>query len=186
MGTFHERIRIDSFSIEEINVSEIDEVDNWLPANGIMDINIAEKGLIMTLHAQNICQEQIAKVDRWISIKDGNKNKAWSEAALVKAGIAGHKTVKTREWFAQADDDYIEACNELAIAKAAKKWLENKAQHFSSWHYAFKTFLKRDYGLERLGNFQPGGYNDSMNSGSRRTNSSEKVDDMCGEIKWGE
>lgn len=186
MGTFRDRIKIDSFSIEGIDVTEIDEVSNWLPDNGVMDANIAEKGLVFTLHAQNICQEQIAKVDRWISIKEGEKNKAWSEAALVKATAAGHKTVKNREWFAQADDDYIEACNELAIAKAAKKWLENKASHFSGWHYAFKTFLKRDYGIEKLGNFQRGGYNEAHHkehnsiSGSNSINSSEGN----GEINW--
>ena len=186
MGTIRDRIALDSFSIQDIDVSEIDDVSNWLPANGIMDINIAEKGLVLTLHAQNICQEKIARVDRWISIKEGEKSKAWSEAALVKATAAGHKTVKNREWFAQADDDYIEACNEVTIAKATKKWLENKASHFERWHYTFKHFLKRDYGLERLGNFQQAGYNSSVESGSRRTNSNVKVDNMCGEITWDE
>jgi len=185
MGTFRDRVNLDSFSIQDIDVSEIDDVSNWLPANGVMDLNIAEKGLVLTLHAQNVCQEQIAKVDRWISIKEGGRNKAWSEAALVKATAAGHKTIKTREWFAQADDEYIEACNEVAIAKAAKKWLENKAKHFEHWHYAFKTFAKRDYGLEKLGNFQQAGYNSDVDSRSHRTNPNTEVDDMCGEITWG-
>ncbi len=158
MGTFSEKIDLHDFSIENINIAEIDQLTSWLPKNGIVDLNIAEQGLILTLHAQNLCQEQIAKIDRWISIKEGQKNKAWTRAALEKATAAGHKTVKNREWFALADDEFIEACNEVAIAKAAKKWLENKAGHFSGWHYAFKTFLRRDYSLEKLGNFQVMGY----------------------------
>lgn len=183
MTTFGDRIKLDSFSIENIDISEIEEVSEWLPENGVMDINIAEQGLVFTLHAQNNCQQLIAKIDRWISIKDGDKNRAWAHAALVKAGESGLKGVKNCEWFAQADDDYIEACNQLAIAKAAKKWMDNKAKNFEHWHYAFKTFLKRDYGLERLGNFQQGGGNGGMNPGGPRTGSNADDD---GEDTWGE
>jgi len=186
MSTFRDRINLDSFSIEDMNTTEIDSVFDWLPSNGVMDVNIAERGLVMTLHAQNICQEHIAKVDRWTSIKESQKNKAWTEAALVKASAAGYKTVKNREWFAQADDEYIEACNEVAIAKAAKRWLENKAKHFEHWHYAFKTFIKRDYGLEKLGNFSQMGYNGSVDSGVREPNSDEESDETRGDMNWSE
>ena len=43
---------------------------------------------------------------------------------------------------------YIDACNNLVMAKACKKWLENKAGYFLAWHYALKTFLRRDYSIE--------------------------------------
>jgi len=186
MGSFRDRISLDGFSIGNIDTSEIDSVALWLPANGIVDVNIAEKGLVMTLHAQNICQELIVKVDRWISVKEGEKNKAWTNAALTLAPAAGYKTIKDKEWFSQADDTYIEACNEVAIAKAAKKWLENKAGYFSGWHYAFKTFVKRDYSLEKLGNFQPGGYNDTIETAGRKPKSVPDGTDLCGEIEWQE
>lgn len=156
MSKFQDKIRIDNFSIEELDLSEVEELSDWLPKNGIVDLNIAEKGLILTLHGQNLCQEQIARIDHLISVKEGQRNKAWTKAALDKANAAGHKVVKNREWFAQADDDYIEACNQVAIAKAAKRWFENKADYFQNWHYAMKSFLRRDYSLERLGNFQVG------------------------------
>lgn len=159
MKTFKEKIGLDNFSIEEMDISEIDKVSDWLPSNGIIDLNIAEQGLTITLHAQNLCQEKIIQLERWIGKKDSEKSRAWSKAALEKAKEAGYKTVKDKEWFAQADDEYIEACNELVLAKACKKWFENKASHFSGWHYAFKTFLRRDYSLEKLGNFQGAGYN---------------------------
>lgn len=178
MGKFGDKVKVDMFSVEDIDTSEIDELSEWLPRNGIIDINIAERGLVLTLHGQNICQEKIAKVDHLISIKEGKKNKAWTKAALEKASVAGHKVVKNREWFAQADDDFIEACNEVAIAKAAKKWLENKAAYFSGWHYAFKTFLKRDYSLEKLGNFQVGAYNDDIDVKGHGANFEG---DLCGE-----
>jgi hypothetical protein len=181
MGTFKERINLDGFSIENIDLTDIDMYSKWLPKNGVIDINIAEQGLIVTLTAQNLCQEKITQVDRYIGIQESEKNKAWTQAALIDAPIEGHKTVKAKEWYAQADDDYVAICNELALARAAKKWLENKASHFSGWHYAFKTFLKRDYGLEKLGNFQPITYN--VGSADDHT-PHDNDEDMCGEIDW--
>jgi len=148
MSKLHEKISINSFSIEDIDISPIEDVISLLPTNGVVDSNIAEKGLLYTLEGQNLCQEKIVQIDRWIGFLESNKNKAWSNAALHKAKEAGFKTVKDKEWHAQADDDYIDACNQLTLAKACKKWLENKASYFSGWHYALKTFLRRDYSIE--------------------------------------
>lgn len=152
MNNFFEKINLDGFSIETVDISEIEKLSKLLPKNQVYDLNLAEQGLISTLHGQNLCQELIAKIDYWISVKEGDKNKAWAKAALDKADISGHKAVKNREWFALADDDYITSCNNVAIAKAFKRWLENKASFFSGWHYAFKGFLKRDYILEKSAN----------------------------------
>jgi hypothetical protein len=184
MASFEDKISISDFSIEDIDTSEIDKLSDWLPSNGVMDLNIAEQGLIVTLNAQNICQEKITQVDRLIGLKENEKNIAWSNAALVKAHVAGHKTVKSKEWFAQADEDYIKVCNELVVAKACKKWFENKAGYFSGWHYAFKTFLRRDYGLEKLGNFQSITYNNRNPEEHTSGEKNENADDMCGEIDW--
>lgn len=148
MAKLHEKVTISNFSLENIDISAIEAIMDRLPANGVVDANIAERGLLFTLEGQNLCQERIVQLDRWIGYLESNKNKAWSQAALYRAKEAGFKTVKDKEWHAQADDDYIEACNQLTLAKACKKWLENKASYFSGWHYSLKTFLKRDYGIE--------------------------------------
>ena len=148
MSNLYEKISISNFSIENIDISGIEEVVSHLPKNGVLDPNIAEKGLLYTLEGQNLCQEKVVQVDRWIGQLESLKNKAWSQAALTKSKEAGYKTVKDKEWFAQADDKYIEACNNLVLAKACKKWLENKASYFLAWHYALKTFLRRDYSIE--------------------------------------
>lgn len=149
------------FKIESIDTSEIDRVVNWLPLNGVFDLNIAEEGVILTLGALNFCQDQILFIERWIGFLESEKNKAWAKAAIDKAKAAGHTTIKLREWYAQADDEYIESCNQLTRAKALKKWFDNKASYFQSWHYAFKTFLKRDYAIEKISNV---GYNVDIGS----------------------
>lgn len=174
MALLHETVFEKNFSIEKIDISDINDMVNHLPRNGVVDINIAERCLLVTLEAQNMCQEKVVQVDRLISYLESKKNKAWSEAALTKAKVAGHKTAKDKEWFAQSDDDYIEACNDLALAKASKKWLENKANYFSGWHYALKTFLRRDYGIEMSSNI---GYN-SVDAGSGELPFRGKDDDI--------
>lgn len=157
MTKFKEKISTEGFTIDEINIDEINELSNWLPKNGVFDLNIAEIGMVKSLHGQSICQEIIAKIDRLLSTKEGTKNKAFGEAYLNKSIDAGHKVVKSREVFSEADDDYIKAADEVAIAKAAKKWFENKASSFLAWHYLFKTFTLRDYKGEQTGNFQSSG-----------------------------
>lgn len=159
MSSFDKILNPNNFSIDKIDTSEIDKVNEMLPKNGIIDINIAEYGLVLTLNAVNYCQDKIPSIDRHIGQLESEKNKAWSAAAIDKSAEAGHKTIKLKEWYAQADEGYIEACNQLAVAKACKKWFENKASYFLAWHYTFKTFLKRDYEVEKVGYTAPMEYN---------------------------
>ena len=185
MSKLHEKISIKAFSIENIDISNIEKIISLLPTNGVVDSNIAEKGLLYTLEGQNACQEKIVQIDRWIGLLESEKNKSWSQAALHKAKEAGFKTVKDKEWHAQADDDYIEACNQVILAKACKKWLENKASYFSGWHYALKTFLRRDYSIENASSV---GYNSSVDESQPFPSSTKEPDDFGGDvndIEWG-
>jgi len=150
-------LSIEDFSPEEIGVDFLNQII-LVPKNGTVDANIAEQGLILTLEAQNFCQEKIALLDRYIGYCEAQKNKAWSDAALVKSKVDGHKTAKDKEWFAQSDETFISFCNKLTIAKATKKWFEGKANYYFGWHYTFKTFLKRDYPIERSSNLTFGAF----------------------------
>ena len=184
MGKFRERVNIAGFSIEDIDLSEIDRISDFLPKNGVIDINIAESALALTLEGQNLCQERIAQVDRWIGIKETEKNKAWSYAALTLAKASGVKTAKEKEWFAQSDSTYIDACNELTLAKACKKWFENKAGYFQTWHYALKTFLKRDYFIENISGISASAYNVGTSSLPPTMKENGGSEDMCGDMEW--
>jgi hypothetical protein len=183
VNKFRDRVCLNNFSIEDIDVSEIDRISDYLPRNGVIDINIAESALALTLEGQNLCQEKIAQVDRWIGIKETDKNKAWSYAALTLAKAAGIKTAKEKEWFAQSDADYINAYNDLTLAKACKRWFENKASYFQTWHYALKTFLKRDYSIENISGISTSAYNVSSRL-NRRVESESDEEDMCGDVEW--
>ena len=113
---------------------------------------------------------------------ESKKSKAWSTAALDEAPKAGYKTGKDKEWYASSDNEYLKYQNEITLAKACKKWLENKAGYFSSWHYAFKTFLSRDYLLEKSATNANSGYTNVV--GDQPLPNSSSQDDMAGEIDW--
>jgi len=184
MSSFLKVADLSYFTIAALDTSEIDKIAAWFPKGGVVDVNIAERGMIYSLHGQNVCQEHIAKIDIWIGYKESEKNRAWF-GAIGRAKAAGYKTVKDKEWFGNADDEYIDALNELTLAKAAKKYFENKAGNFSSWHYAFKTFLNRDYSLERLGNVQSNGYNIGRDLGSE-LHSTDPESTEVDEKNWGD
>lgn len=188
MSSFLNKIDITDFSVEKMDISKIQAIEDKLPRSGVFDLNIAEVGLVLTLEAQNLCQDKIIKIDRYIGYLEGQKNKAWSKAALVDAKTAGYKTAKDKEWYAQSDDDYVNVLNEVTLAKATKKWLENKASYFSGWHYAFKTFLRRDYSIENLSGVNFGAYNDIVWGDEASQTISDESKDFCGneEIEWDE
>jgi hypothetical protein len=178
MSRIKDVLNLEDFSPEEIDLSALHSLMESLPRSGILDLNIAEQGLVITLEAQNLCQEKIALLDRYIGLLETKKNKLWSDAALNKSKAAGHKTAKDKEWFAQLDDDFILASNNLTMAKATKKWFENKASYFFGWHYTFKTFLKRDYTIERSSNLTFGAFDFP----EKESNQSLDVD--TNDIEW--
>lgn len=186
MSNLYDKLSITNFSLKEIDISDVEQIQNNLPKNGVVDPNIAERGLLLTLEGQNLCQEKIVQIDRLIGALESLKNKAWSQAALTKAKESGYKTAKDKEWYAQSDEDYIKACNELVLAKASKKWFENKAGYFLAWHYALKTFLKRDYSIEAASGV---GYNigqaDPMPFPREKSGTPEEDNDFGGDqIDW--
>lgn len=151
-------LSITDFSPEDIDISELEEIVNWLPINAAINLYIAQEGMVKTLHAANKCQEIISKLDRLIGSKEIEKNKAWAEAALIKSKNDTIKTAKDKEWFANSDENYIKVANDYVLAKAAKKYFESKADNFINWHFAFKIFLKRDMDLEDITPSSDSGY----------------------------
>ena len=166
MTTFAKILNINSFSVKDIDLSAIKELENMLPKHKIMDKNIANRILDVTLEGVNLCNEKVPVIDRWLGELDSKKNKAWSQAALVGAKAAGYKTAKDKEWFASEDNDYISVMNEINLAKAAKKWLENKASYFSMYHYRCRVFIKSDSSAENSSTHGIYGYNNDVQDGT--------------------
>lgn len=180
---FKNLINMDDFSIDNIDLSEIQKISLALPKNKVIDSNIAEKYIIATIEAQDLCQEKIIQVERLIGIKKIFLEKSEAECALIKAKEAGHKTAKEKEWFIQSDDSVNKIRDELDKARVCKLWLDNKIRYFSMWHYSLKAFIKRDYNIENSSNYstfsETPEYNNEMPNDPIRHNKDE-----WGDIDW--
>jgi len=183
---FKSVVNITEFSIENMDLTTILKLGGILPKNGVIDANIAEKYLVTTIEAQDLCQEKIAQVDKYIAIKKIRLDKIEAESALIRAKEAGLKTAKEKEWFIQSDAEVISAKEDLEIAKVCKMWLENKVKYFSMWHYSLKSYLRRDYGIEASSGYstfaQTPHYSELELPKYGKTNSEEE--NFCDDIEW--
>ena len=183
---FKELINTKNFSIEEIDLTEIIKISNSLPKSSVIDANIAENFIISTIEAQDLCQEKMVQIERWIGVKKTLLDKAEAESALVRAKEAGIKTAKEKEWFLDSDQLVIDLRDELDKGRVCKLYLENKIKYFSMWHYALKSFIRRDYGIELSSNYPTFGSTPEYNNnvGSEFSSRSDNGKDICGEIEW--
>lgn len=183
---FKEMMDTSNFSIENLDLSEIMKLSQSLPRTKVIDSNIAEMFIIATIEAQDLCQEKITQVERWIGQKKILLDKAEAEATLMKAPIAGHKTAKEKEWFAQCDETVMSIKDELDKARVCKLWLDNKVRYFSMWHYSLKAFIRRDYNIEGASNYSTFSPTPEYNlEGETAGHGRQAIKkDICGEIDW--
>lgn len=182
---FGDIINTNGFSIDALDLTEIRKMSEILPKNKVIDSNIAEKYIISTIEAQDLCQEKIVQVERWIGMKKVILEKTEAESALIRAKDAGHKTAKEKEWFVQCDEAVIALRDELEKAKVAKLWLDNKIKYFSMWHYSLKAFIKRDYNIEGASTYSTFGTTpDQVEMEEAVDHVRKKTNDICGDIDW--
>ena len=73
MNNLYNNIFQKNLSVRSIDISILSDITNQLPSSGIVDLNIAERCLILTLEAQNFCQEKIVQLDRLIGLLESEK-----------------------------------------------------------------------------------------------------------------
>ena len=137
------------FDPMNIDTSNIRKLSAALPKDGNIDTNNAEVLATKYLRGADICAELLAIATAHAQKTDTLKKKAYSEAALVKSKAAGIKTDKSRAWFADSDDDFIEASNRHSEALAFVKWISSKYDSFIRAHYMCKKILDRAYPNEQ-------------------------------------
>ena len=72
--SFSSILNIDNFDVKNIDLTEIKKLESMLPKHKIMDKNIANKILDITLEGVNLCNDKIPTLDRWIGYLEGKKN----------------------------------------------------------------------------------------------------------------
>lgn len=151
--TAKETLDITSFDPLSIDTSEIKALSKSIPKDGNIDLNRAEILATKFLRGSDLCSEVMAIAVSYVGKTESDKKRAYSNAALIKSVAAGHKTDKARAWFADMDDEYIDACNKHNTAVAFVEWIEGKYKSFEKMHYLCKLILTRGYAHERQGNW---------------------------------
>jgi|3_EtaG_2_1085321.scaffolds.fasta_scaffold16697_2 hypothetical protein len=159
----------DQFSLENVDLSEVQELAKKIPSDGHVDLNTAEDLAVQFLRGADRCDEIYTTIIWLVQEKEDYKKKIFSEAVLGRATEKGAKNISEKKIYAEADPEYLEACRQYNKIIAIKKWLENKKQSLVSAHYLMKDILKR--GHEGAANF----------SGRRRQKQNEM---SCGEQTW--
>src|SRR5271168_902452 len=136
--TIRETLDIRSFDPLDIDTSEIKVLSMSIPKDGNIDLNKAEVLATKFLRGSDLCSELLSIAVSYIGKAESDKKRAYSNAALVKSVTAGHKTDKARAWFADMDDQYIEACNKYNEALAFVEWVQGKYKSFEKMHYLCK------------------------------------------------
>jgi len=153
------------FDPMNLDTAEIRTLSDAMPKDGNIDINMAEILATKYLRGADICSELLAIATAHVSKMDTLKKKAYSYAALVKAAANNIKTDKSRAWFAEMDDDYINASNKYSEAMAFAKWVSSKYDSFNKMHYLCKHILKRAYPHE-----QASSWNGIIEEGNKEPN----------------
>lgn len=148
-----EAIAAPNFDPMNIDLGEIKELSMSIPTDGQIDINQCEILAAKSLRIADLCSEYLAIATCHASKCETNKKKCYSVAALSKASVAGIKTDKSRAWYGESDEDYIEACNKYSEALALVKWLTSKHDSAVRFHYLCKQMLTRNYTNERSAGF---------------------------------
>ncbi len=141
------------FDPMDIDLSGIKVLSEALPKDGNIDLNNAEVMATKYLKGADMCAELLAIATAYAQKSDTLKKKEFGEAALVRSLKAGIKTDKSRAWYADTDEQYIEACNRYSEAIAFARWVSNKYESFIRIHYLCKKILDRGYAHEKTGNF---------------------------------
>jgi len=139
----------DEFNPLDINISEIKSLSQALPGDGNIDLNNAEVLATKYLRGADLCSDILAIATAHAQKCDTLKKKAYSYAALVKSAEQKIKTDKSRAWFADTDEDYIQASNNYTESIAFVKWVGSKMDSFIKMHYLCRSIVKR--GMDQEG-----------------------------------
>jgi hypothetical protein len=138
-------------SVKELDVGEIIELANMLPANGVIDMNIAEELCTAFLRGSSAVSDLIEVVARYEGRAESRKKSARARAMYDRAKQAGLTTAKDREAFADDDKEYLQRNDYWVDLVALRKWLEQKHEFFIRSHYLAKAVWSSGKKQEPLG-----------------------------------
>jgi len=129
------------FTPEQVDVTDINELSKYVPKDGHVDLGIAENLAVRFLRGADSCAELLGKLTWWLARQEDEKRAVLKEAMLVRATGAGYKTAKEKQIFAEADPEYLKACERASRAKVMVQWCKDKQRSLINAHYLMKHIL---------------------------------------------
>lgn len=130
-----------TFTPEKVDVTDINELSKHVPKDGHVDLGIAENLAVRFLRGADACAELLGKLTWWLAKKEDEKRAVFKEAMLIRAAGAGYKTAKEKQAFAEADSQYLDACENVSRAKVMVQWCKDKQRSLINAHYLMKHIL---------------------------------------------
>lgn len=150
-----EILSIENFTPENVDVTWIQEVSEKIPAEGNIDINIAEELAATFLRAADTCSDLLVKAAKLKGYKEATmkSEKSLAVGRLEKTGVTA---AKAQELKREGDSLYVAAVNACTDAKALELWLQNKYDNLIRAHHYCKDLLRRYAKGEQIGDFNQG------------------------------
>jgi len=139
--TLGEILEFGTFTPEKVDVGDLNELSKHVPKDGHVDLGIAENLAVRFLRGADSCAELLGKLTWWLARKEDEKRAVFKEAMLVRATGAGFKTAKEKQIFAEADKEYLVACEAVSRAKVMVQWCKDKQRSLINAHYLMKHIL---------------------------------------------
>jgi hypothetical protein len=160
--TMAEVLQFETFDPTQLDISEIQEMTASIPADGNVDISIAENLATKFLRGADRCSEILSILTWWEAGREDRKRHVFS-TKFFEAPAHGHKTAAAKKAWAEGSKEYLDACAEANKAKAMKQWIKNKHESLVSAHYLMKHIAKGGQparaaaGSVRDGSWEPAG-----------------------------
>jgi hypothetical protein len=146
--TLSDVLQFETFDPTQLDVSEIQRMTASIPADGNVDINIAENLATKFLRGADRCSELLSILTWWAARKEDEKRHVYS-TKFFEAPAHGHKTAAAKKAWAEGSQEYLDACDKANKAKAMKQWVQNKHESMVSAHYLMKHIAKGGHPAQR-------------------------------------
>lgn len=139
--TMADVLQFDTFDPKQLNVAEILAMTASIPADGNVDISIAENLATKFLRGADRCSEILSILTWWEAGREDEKRHVYS-TKFFEGPAHGHTTAAAKKAWAEGSKEYMDACDEANKAKAMKQWIKNKHESLVSAHYLMKHIAK--------------------------------------------
>jgi hypothetical protein len=133
---------IDAFDPMNIDISEFDFLENAIPSDGHVDINIASQLAAQYLRAADRMSTIISALVLHEQKMKDEKKRAFAKAVVLVKEENPKMAATIAQYKAELDDDYIAASEKSHEAEATRLFFKAKHESLLKGHHLMKDFVR--------------------------------------------